>query len=947
MMVAAGSMHAALIFETDFNKMKLGGDAIGGRQGVLLDLTKTPWDITSEPGKLTLPENPVYETCAFTKLAINFFSTAVANGNDNNGAVSDSYKALRDFADSWTGQRIYEQPGYVTFGHSSGDAWLTTPPLSNISGTKRVILSFKVARRKTTNANTQVTVSISGGGKIIIDNEGVASTRVSGGVDLTVGAEGVWIQKALVIDEATSTTRIKFENTLHVAGSRNFSLDDVIITTAQTYHVSAANGSDDNPGTSTQPFKTISKAAEAACPGDTIFVMEGVYRERVSPSRGGTGQAPIVYRGEPGKRVFIKGSDVYDKPWQAYSERISSADLNQMQFTDDVYRDAANPFKVISAGNPYGITGKHTLGQVFVEGAPYVQKESQAAMTQPGSWWYHSPENRVYVHFRQEHSTESLVEITTRRRIFAPHTRGLGYIHVMGFIMEHCGNQFPTEFWSNNLNAQAGAFGLRSGSHWLVKNNIIRYAAGIGLDCGIETDASEDIERFSQPPVPSPTGNIIEYNYLLNNGCIGIMGKGTTDMMVRGNIVMHNNTRQHDLSEEGGMKFHNMTNGVITGNYIAENKTFGVWLDNRYYHTRVTGNFITGNKKGVKVEMGNYGFGAVLIDHNVLMNNVENQYYSHDASGVLLVNNLIAGTRNDNFGQGIYVRQVTDRTNSKNNAFYNNIVCNNDYAYDILYPAEKGGEQRFLGNLYDRDNTTRMTCINNMTNTPPGFSAAKFRQQVSTDIGGGNLPDVAFKNGNNAGSIRAVLNPDEWQRFWSGHTIHNDSDAEIMTGISAVYDSESRTVRLNVPSETSKRINSRWDNNYKNIYKLTEEASYPGPFDNIHAGLNEYAYQGLPAVETDRLPPLPDTPVTSLHGAGEKPKAGVIIYPNPAGDYLHFYCEETVLAITVFNLQGAVVRSTAYISGRPVSLAGLLPGMYLVCFTTRENRITNKFYKSN
>ena len=39
-----------------------------------------------------------------------------------------------------------------------------------------------------------------------------------------------------------------------------------------------------------------SSAAEAARPGDTVLVRPGVYREEVRIPRGGTAQAPIVFR---------------------------------------------------------------------------------------------------------------------------------------------------------------------------------------------------------------------------------------------------------------------------------------------------------------------------------------------------------------------------------------------------------------------------------------------------------------------------------------------------------------------------------------------------------------------------------------------------------------------------------------------------------------------------
>ena len=60
--------------------------------------------------------------------------------------------------------------------------------------------------------------------------------------------------------------------------------------TAREFHVSV-NGSDQNDGASSKPFKTISAAAQVAQPGDVITVHEGVYRERVNPPRGGESDA--------------------------------------------------------------------------------------------------------------------------------------------------------------------------------------------------------------------------------------------------------------------------------------------------------------------------------------------------------------------------------------------------------------------------------------------------------------------------------------------------------------------------------------------------------------------------------------------------------------------------------------------------------------------------------
>ena len=59
-----------------------------------------------------------------------------------------------------------------------------------------------------------------------------------------------------------------------------------LVTQAAEFHV-ATNGSDSNFGTRKSPLRTIQHAADLAQPGDIITVHEGVYRERITPPRGG------------------------------------------------------------------------------------------------------------------------------------------------------------------------------------------------------------------------------------------------------------------------------------------------------------------------------------------------------------------------------------------------------------------------------------------------------------------------------------------------------------------------------------------------------------------------------------------------------------------------------------------------------------------------------------
>ncbi|MDR2575214.1 MAG: DUF1565 domain-containing protein, partial [Treponema sp.] len=80
------------------------------------------------------------------------------------------------------------------------------------------------------------------------------------------------------------------------------------------YHV-RINGNDRNSGSASDAFKTISKAARAARPGDTIIVHEGIYREWVNPARGGTEDKRIIYRAASEEKVTITGAEII-KDWK-------------------------------------------------------------------------------------------------------------------------------------------------------------------------------------------------------------------------------------------------------------------------------------------------------------------------------------------------------------------------------------------------------------------------------------------------------------------------------------------------------------------------------------------------------------------------------------------------------------------------------------------------------
>src|SRR5580765_1072157 len=74
--------------------------------------------------------------------------------------------------------------------------------------------------------------------------------------------------------------------------------------------------SDTADGSADHPLRSINAAAQLAQPGDLVTVGAGIYHEWVSPARGGTDKAPIVYRSAPEHAAIVRGTDLLDVQWQ-------------------------------------------------------------------------------------------------------------------------------------------------------------------------------------------------------------------------------------------------------------------------------------------------------------------------------------------------------------------------------------------------------------------------------------------------------------------------------------------------------------------------------------------------------------------------------------------------------------------------------------------------------
>ncbi len=581
----------------------------------------------------------------------------------------------------------------------------------------------------------------------------------------------------------------------------------------------SAAADDEHAGTESQPLKTINRAAQLAQPGDTVLVRTGVYRERVAPAQGGSQSLPIVYAAASGQRVVIKGSEVWKPRWHRLDDEkpIYRGRLDSSMFAGL----RIHPFQTRLKAAPDG--QRLTLGQVFVDGKPLREVDNAETLgLSPMTWRVEDRGTAISVHFPHSGPPpgKRLIELTVRDRIFAPKRRGLGFLHVKGFIMEHCANQFPDRFWESD-SPQAGALGCRSGHHWLIERNTIRFAKSIGIDCGYE--GRRDLE--GDRPTPQNTGHhVIRHNVVSDNGCCGIAGMRSLSTRIVGNVIERNNSTHHTAPEIGGIKVHYFIGGTIEGNLLHNNDAHGIWIDNVYRHARVTGNLVVGNRgNGIFVELG---VGPILIDNNVIANTRPgflrrdprgDGFYSHDASGITFVHNLVFGSQRC----GSFSLKVTKRRRagaSKIQLLNNIFIDNHQGNINLPLPGPDARDNRSDHNLYG----SRQDFL---VNTSGGISRRGLIRSVENTIGrrpklwNGSAPRMTFQ---------------EWQQV-SGWDLHSIETASAQARLSNDY-----TLSLNVGGAAHTVIASRIDGVEQDFFGKTipPQNARVGPFQNLTHGEN-------------------------------------------------------------------------------------------------------------
>jgi len=418
---------------------------------------------------------------------------------------------------------------------------------------------------------------------------------------------------------------------------------------ARDYHVSV-KGDDSNKGTAQAPFKTISRAAEAAQPGDIITVHEGIYRERINPPQGGqSAQKRIVYQAAEGEKVIIKGSEII-KGWQKVQNDTWKVTIPNSFF------GKFNPYSDLIAGDWFNPKGRnHHTGAVYLNGHWLTEAANLDDVLKPAGntplWFGQVDQSNttIWAQFVQVNPNQADIEINVRQTVFYPDRPGVNFITVRGFTMMHAATP-----WAPPTAEQIGLLGTHWSKGWLIENNDIRYSTCVGITLGKYGDQWDNtsqntaegyvktIERALENGWSKENigHHVVRNNHISHCEQAGLVGSmGAVFSTITGNVIHDIHVRQlFTGAEMAGIKIHAAIDTEISHNHIYRTCR-GIWLDWMAQGARVTGNLLHDNNTCEDLFM-EVNHGPFLIDNNIFLS--DRSLFDMSEGGAY-VHNLFAG----------------------------------------------------------------------------------------------------------------------------------------------------------------------------------------------------------------------------------------------------------------------------------------------------------------
>lgn len=434
-----------------------------------------------------------------------------------------------------------------------------------------------------------------------------------------------------------------------------FALSVSMSAMAATYYVDGASkqANDANSGSSTLPWKTLSRAGQARelKPGDEVIVKGGLYRDPFLITVNGEKGKPILFRGAPGEWVELRGSDVLPNNigWVKYAgeqrqepypgayrslwkcklgpERLKGYDLGQRRATQHKSIPA-----LFLSGKPLQMIGPD----------PGVDNKEYLKLNQVGLDYSTMYENTFYY----DAEKQELWYCTTGDPRWPSNVFELSLRQILMIEADYV--------TVSNLNCRFGGGAVtRTGN--IVEDCSFTCSPGQGLFLGYATNC------------------VIRRCDLSWNGQVGLGLHKTEDVVVEYCKLNFNNWRKFCASwHAGGMK--NVPGNkrtIVRYNEAAYNvDSPGIWFDIDNVDCEITGNVVHHNSTGIFYEISPAGG---LIAGNLSFGNFAGIMVSGSSRCLVAYNTSVDDVR----GICVMGRQATEPVTGERVA--NNLILNRTF----------------------------------------------------------------------------------------------------------------------------------------------------------------------------------------------------------------------------------------------------------------------------
>jgi len=307
-----------------------------------------------------------------------------------------------------------------------------------------------------------------------------------------------------------------------------------------TYEVAQRNpkATDEGPGTTERPWKTLAAAAAKVRAGDAVVIRGGIYRERVLVKASGTAEAPIRFEAAPGERVVVSGAD----PLSGWQKAEAARPIYNTAWPHKFI--AWNPSMTHPNDEYHRVIGR--CEQVIVDGY-LLRQVLNVGQLAPGTFFADVTRELLLVWDAASRDlNEAYVEGSVRQEL----------IRVEGDHVQLRGLRFR---YAANM-AQRGAL-VVAGAHDVIEDCVVEVMNASGA-----TFRGEDL--------------IVRRCVFRDNGQLGFGANRAHRLLFADCLVENNNTKDFNRGwEAGGNKLVLCRDAVLERSRFLRNRGNGIWFD--------------------------------------------------------------------------------------------------------------------------------------------------------------------------------------------------------------------------------------------------------------------------------------------------------------------------------------------------------------------------------